>query len=323
MPLQGIAGQLTQIKHESRMLKLILKILITIAILVVIAYKIDLSTVFDVVRNMSPQFLIYALVLQLMSAALASYRWYLIMRRLKFGQGPLFYLKSYLKGSFFNQALPGGIGGDAYRVLECAALGNGKKAAFYGVLLDRILGLIGILLLNLIANIAHPGLLPPAIFHLLNVIALGGIAGVIVFAMLGKIDRFENYKLTRHMHEISADLRRVYHDPSAIALHSVISVLIHFVSMLAVYFIGIGVGLNYSLLTFLVLVPPVMLLTIAPISLAGWGVREGGMIGLFLLIGANQALVLSMSVLYGLVLLAASLPGLYLFLTNRTKSETK
>ena len=305
------------------MLKLIVKILITVAILALIARSIDLTTVFNVVRNMSPQYLLYALVMQLLSAALASYRWYLIMRRLQFGQGPLFYLKSYLKGSFFNQALPGGIGGDAYRVLECAALGNGKKAAFYGVLLDRILGLIGILLLNLLANIAHPGLLPAPIFHLLNAIALGGIAAVIVFAMLGKIDRFAGYKLTRHMHEISADLRRVYHDPSAIALHSVISVLIHFVSMLAVYFIGIGVGLNYSLLTFLVLVPPVMLLTIAPISLAGWGVREGGMIGLFLLIGADKALVLSMSVLYGLVLLAASLPGLYLFLMYRPKSEQK
>ena len=305
------------------MIKLTIKILITIAILAVIAYKIDLSTVFEVVRNMSPQFLIYALALQLMSASLASYRWYLIMRRLQFGQGPMFYLKSYLKGSFFNQALPGGIGGDAYRILECASLGKGKKAAFYGVLLDRILGLIGILLLNLIANIAHPGLLPPAIFHLLNVLALGGIAAVIMFAMLGKVKRFAGYKLTRHLHEISADLRRVYHEPRAIALHSVISVLIHFISMLAVYFIGIGVGLNYTLLTFLVLVPPVMLLTIAPISLAGWGVREGGMIGLFLLIGANQALVLSMSVLYGLVLLAASLPGLYLFLINRTKSEKK
>lgn len=305
------------------MLKLIIKILITAAILALIARSIDLSSVFSVVRNMPPEYLIFALVMQLLSAALASYRWYLIMRRLKFGQGPLFYLKSYLKGSFFNQALPGGIGGDAYRVLECSRMGNGKKAAFYGVLLDRILGLIGLLLLNLIANIAYPNLLPVAIFHILNAIALGGIVAVIVFALVGKIDRFAEFKFTRHLHEISADMRRVYHDQRAILLHSVISILIHFISMLAVYFIGMGVGLHYDLLTFLVLVPPVMLLTIAPISLAGWGVREGGMIGLFLLIGADKTLVLSMSVLYGLILLAASLPGLYLFLMNRTKSEAK
>jgi uncharacterized protein (TIRG00374 family) len=301
------------------MLKLIVKILITLAILFVIARNIDLAAVLNVVRGMQTKYLLLALLMQLLSAAIASYRWYLIMQRLNFKQGPMFFLQSYLKGSFFNQALPGGIGGDAYRVLECSKLQNSRKPAFYGVLLDRILGLIGILLLNLIANIAYPDLLPAPIFHLLNVIALGGIAAVIVFAMLGKIDRFATYKFTRHLHEISADLRRVYHDPKAIALHSVISVLIHFVSMLAVYFLGIGVGLNYGLLTFLVLVPPVMLLTIAPISLAGWGVREGGMIGLFMLVGADKTLVLSMSVLYGLILIAASLPGLYLFLMSRHK----
>jgi uncharacterized protein (TIRG00374 family) len=301
------------------MLKLIVKILITLAILFVIARNIDLAAVLNVVRGMQTKYLLLALLMQLLSAAIASYRWYLIMQRLNFKQGPMFFLQSYLKGSFFNQALPGGIGGDAYRVLECSKLQNSRKPAFYGVLLDRILGLIGILLLNLIANIAYPDLLPAPIFHLLNVIALGGITAVIVFAMLGKIDRFATYKFTRHLHEISADLRRVYHDPKAIALHSVISVLIHFVSMLAVYFLGIGVGLNYGLLTFLVLVPPVMLLTIAPISLAGWGVREGGMIGLFMLVGADKTLVLSMSVLYGLILIAASLPGLYLFLMSRHK----
>lgn len=305
------------------MIKLIVKILISVAILILIARAIDLTAVFSVVRSMQTEYLLLALVMQLLSAALASYRWYLIMRRLNFQQGPVFFLKSYLKGSFFNQALPGGIGGDAYRVLESAGLGNGKKAAFYGVLLDRLLGLIGLLLLNLLANMAYPDLLPAAVFHLLNAIALGGIAAVIAFAMLGKVERFANFKFTRHLHEISADMRRVYHDPRAILLHSVISVLIHFISMLAVYFIGTGVGLNYGLLTFLVLVPPVMLLTIVPISLAGWGVREGGMIGLFLLIGADKTLVLSMSVLYGLVLLAASLPGLYLFLMSRTKSEPK
>lgn len=305
------------------MLKLSLKILITVAILFIIARSIDLATVLGVVQNMQPKYLILALAMQLISATLASYRWYLIMQRLKFGLGPLFYLKCYLKGCFFNQALPGGIGGDAYRVLECASLGNGKKAAFYGVLLDRILGLVGLLLLNLLANLAYPDLLPTAIFHILNLISLGGIAAVILFAMLGKIDKLAKLKFTRHLHEISADMRRVYHDPKAIGLHSLLSILIHLVSMLAIYFIGTGVGLNYGLLTFLVLVPPVILLTIAPISLAGWGVREGGMIGLFLLIGADKTLVLSMSVLYGLVLLAASLPGLYLFLLSRQKSEPK
>lgn len=306
-----------------RMFKLIVKIVVSLALLVLIVRHIDVQSVVAVVRAMRPEYLLLALAAQLLSAWIASWRWYQIMRRLKFTQGPLFYFKSYLKGTFFNQALPGGIGGDAYRVVETASLGQGKKEAFYGVLLDRVLGLIGLMLLNLLANWADPDLLPRAVFHILNLISLGGISAVVVFALLGKVPHFAEFKFTRHLHELSAAMRAVYRDGHAIFLHSLVSVLIHFVSMVAIYFIGVGVGLDYSLLTFLVLVPPVMMLTIAPISLAGWGVRESGMIGLFLLIGADKAKVLSMSVLYGLILLAASLPGLYLFLMNRHKSESK
>ena len=115
---------------RSRMIKLSIKILISVAILILIARAIDLTAVYSVVRSMQVKYLFLALLMQMLSAALASYRWYLIMRRLKFEQGPMFYLKSYLKGTFFNQALPGGIGGDAYRVLESAGLGKGKKSGF-------------------------------------------------------------------------------------------------------------------------------------------------------------------------------------------------
>jgi len=66
----------------------------------------------------------------------------------------------------------------------------------------------------------------------------------------------------------------------------------------------------------MVIVPPVILLTLVPVSLAGWGVREGAMIGLFTLIGASKAAVLSMSLLYGMVLVLTSLPGFYVYLTN-------
>ena len=54
-----------------------------------------------------------------------------------------------------------------------------------------------------------------------------------------------------------------------------------------------------------------------PISLAGWGVREGGMIGLFTLLGADLTLVLSMSIIYGLILIITSLPGLAIYLSGK------
>ena len=63
--------------------------------------------------------------------------------------------------------------------------------------------------------------------------------------------------------------------------------------------------------------PPALVLTVIPISVAGWGVREGALIGLFSLIGADKTAVLMMSLLYGLTLIIVSLPGLVTYLKGR------
>ncbi len=96
-----------------------------------------------------------------------------------------------------------------------------------------------------------------------------------------------------------------------------LSIVIHILSMINIFLIGRSVGLDYDFVTFTIIVPPVILLTLVPISLAGWGVREGAMIGLFTLIGADKSIVLSMSILYGIILVVASLPGLYVYLHGK------
>ncbi|MGB5685327.1 MAG: lysylphosphatidylglycerol synthase domain-containing protein [Candidatus Electrothrix sp.] len=83
------------------------------------------------------------------------------------------------------------------------------------------------------------------------------------------------------------------------------------------FLLGQGVGLDFSLQVYLVMVPPVILLTLLPISLAGWGIREGAMIAFFLLIGAEKSRILTLSLLYGFVSLIASLPGFVIFLRRK------
>jgi hypothetical protein len=67
------------------------------------------------------------------------------------------------------------------------------------------------------------------------------------------------------------------------------------------------------------IVPPALVLTVIPISIAGWGVREGALVGLFSLIGADRTVVLMMSVMYGILLILVSLPGLVVFLRGRRR----
>ncbi len=298
---------------------LLVRLVVTVAIFALIFRSVDFEGVSQSLRGMVPRLLLLGLVFQLLSTLLAAYRWHRVMRPLGFGGDFNFYLRSYFKGSFFNQGLPTSIGGDAVRVLDVSRLGHRKREAFYGVAVDRILGLAGLLLLNLIANAINPGLLPEGIFWLINGIAAAGLLGVVALYLFHYLRWPLAWKPTRLFHHISRHMAGALHSPREALIQTGLSLAVHLLSMMAIFLIGRAVMVEYDLLTFLIVVPPVILFTLVPISLAGWGVREGAMIGLFTLIGAEQAAVLSMSILYGIVLIVSSLPGFLVYFGGRQR----
>jgi len=309
------------------LIKLIARILITALLFYLIFRSVDMKGVLEELKSIDAAFLALALLFQLLSTLVASYRWYLIMHLLGFGQTLYYYVGSYFKGTFFNQALPTSIGGDAVRVLDAGKIGKGHKEAFYGVFIDRVIGLSGLMLLNLIALIASPDLLPSGIQMLIGLIAVAGIVGVGVLLMLRHLQWLTRYKVTRMFHHISGRLALVFHTIRSTAAQTGLSLVIHFLTMASVFSVGKSLGMELPFLTFLVLVPPALLLTVIPVSLAGWGVRESAMIGLFLLLKSGvpeKTTVLSMSLVYGLLLIVVSIPGLYFYVTgHRHRDEIK
>ena len=281
----------------------------------------DQQRLLETLQNINYGLLIPAIALQIVSTLVASYRWFLIMRTLNFGQSFFFYVGSYFKGTFFNQALPTSIGGDAVRILDAGTLGHGHKEAFYGVFIDRVIGLSGLMILNLIAISISPDLrqlLPDGFQWVIILIASGGVIGVVVLLLLRHLHWLTRHKITRVFHHISIRMNRVYRTPKSAIVQTVLSLLIHLLTLSSVFLIARSLGLDLPFLTFLVLVPPALLLTIVPVSLAGWGVRESAMIWLFKTVNNEPTLILAMSMLYGLLLIVAALPGLYFYITGHT-----
>ena len=83
-----------------------------------------------------------------------------------------------------------------------------------------------------------------------------------------------------------------------------------------------GLDLEVTFLDCLVLVPPVLLIMTIPISIGGWGVREGAMVALFGLIGVPGHGALALSVMFGLVGIAVAVPGGIVWLISRDSGET-
>lgn len=297
----------------------LIKLGLSLLIIVLIINQFDAQTIWQNILGASPGLLVAALIMQLLSQSVAAYRWSLIMRLLQFKHPFSFYLKSYFKGSLFNQILPTSVGGDAYRVAEVAANGGLAKEAVYGVFIDRVVGLVGLLLLNLSANLFEDKLLPEPVFWSINLILVGALAGLVVLMGLHRILWLKKYKLTRFFFQLSERFRLIYSTRQRIGQQILLSVIIHLFSLLALFGIGHSLGINLSLSIYMVLIPPAILLTLLPISFAGWGVREGALVSLFMLIGANENQVLAMSFLYGIILMISALPGLYFYLTSPHK----
>jgi glycosyltransferase 2 family protein len=299
--------------------KYAVRVLISTLLLVFIFQNMDPDNTALALNKLALSHLFSALALQLASNSVAALRWHLIMQRLGLLAPFTVYLKSYFKGCFFNQGLPTSIGGDGLRILDCTRIGASTEEAFFGVFIDRIVGLAGLLLLNLVALLSSPDLIPKTVYWPLLLLLMGLSFGLWLLFFLRKFSWFQAGKQLAFLGRLSERYVQVYSSFASISLQLALSVFTHLLSIWAFFMLGQGLGLDFPLYVYLVLVPPVILLTILPLSLAGWGIREGALIGLFLLIGAEQSKVLTLSILYGLTALVASLPGLLVYLTQKHK----
>ncbi len=306
--------------YNNNLIKFLLRAIITIAILTLIVRSIDTAQVWNVLKQTRLDFLAVALFLQFGSTAVSAYRWQMIMCNLNFGQTFTFYRRSYFKGMFFNQGLPTSIGGDAIKVLDVASHGFRKRDALYGVMVDRIVGLGALMSLTLIAYLVSPNLLPVQVHRPILLLIATSSAGFVAIFFLSHLKWLERNPKLEILSITSTRLRQAFASHRFQIIMA--SLIIPLLAMLGFFATGWALGLRYSLMTYFAIVPPAIVLTIIPISIAGWGVREGALVGLFSLIGANKTAVLMMSMLYGLTLIVVSLPGLVTYLKGRQHKST-
>jgi uncharacterized membrane protein YbhN (UPF0104 family) len=82
----------------------------------------------------------------------------------------------------------------------------------------------------------------------------------------------------------------------------------------AIFVLSRSVGIDVAFVQFMILLPPVILATILPISIGGWGMRETAMVFTLSLVGVEPERAFALSILVGILTLVMSLPGGVLWL---------
>ena len=126
------------------------KLLVSVVLLFYLFYFVlDLSNLILTVKNTDPGYISLAFLSLIMILLSASYRWKYVIsiqnRKISF----ISCTREYLIGAFFNNFMPGSIGGDLVRIVGASKEIGSKEIAFSSVLVERVIGLISMVAIGL------------------------------------------------------------------------------------------------------------------------------------------------------------------------------
>ena len=182
-----------------------------------------------------------------------------------------------LVGYFFNQTLLSSVGGDGVRMWYSYRAGLPGAVAVAGVLLDRAMQYVAHMLLVAAGLPVIFSMVPDWRVHAVVLLLLAGSAvAFAVAAILDKLPRFLQRLLPiSAILPFSTGLRDILGSPSSFLQTVALGLANQIGGFTVVVLLAFGLGLSITLLQCLVVVPIALLMTALPLSVGGWGVREG------------------------------------------------
>ena len=266
----------------------------------------------DVLRSLisaSPGWLAAAVALLTLQTVLSAIRWKITAARLGIHLGTGEALREYYLAQAVNVSVPGGVVGDVARaVRSCGAAG--MLAASQAVLLERLAGQAGLFVVTAATfalTLAWPGGVdwPAWLIAPVGIFVASGLCLPVIACAALRIRGRMGQALSGFWRAIMQSLLA----RSVIVPQIAISLATTLCNLAAFAFCAIAVGHGLSPVAIAAFGPLILLMMLVPVTISGWGLREGAAVVLFPLAGSTASGGLAASVAFGLMLIAASLPG--------------
>ena len=269
-------------------------------------------------RHASLELLAATFVVMLATNLALGLRWHLILSAATPSPGPAALAKLVFVGLFFNQVLPTGIGGDVVRAWRCHKLGIPLGSAVRSILLDRAWGYTVLVLLYAAALPSLLRALPDPRERLgVAVVFAAAAAALVALVLLDRLPRpLLRLRLIGPLVELAREARALLRQPGRCSAVLALSFVTIGLTVVAFKLVGDGIGSSVPFAVWAMVVPPVTLIQLLPVSLAGWGVRETALVVALGAFGVQAEAALAMSILMGLLTLAIGLPGALIWLSG-------
>ncbi len=289
----------------------IVKGAVTVGLIGVLAKNIDIGRMFDHLKETDLWLFLTGMAVMTIQAVLAAWRWKLVLHFKRVAIEFPKLVRFLWLGLFFNQVLPSTVGGDAVRAYSLVREGCSFGVASVAVLVDRVMGISGLILLTIITSPLSFKYLPDGAARsgVLLVVACA-LSGLVLLILLDRVaTHFLQWRFARGLTAMSREARYLLFGKGPGLQVLGLSMVIQLLSVVAIAILARAVRIDVAFDALVLVLPIATLLMTIPVSVAGWGVREGAMV-----IGLGYASVspepaMALSVLYGIMLLVVALPG--------------
>jgi uncharacterized protein (TIRG00374 family) len=308
------------------------KLVVSALLLTILFWRVDPPTVFRTLQALPLKVFLGCAALYTLGYLISTFRW----QRLLLAEGirlPLWRLTLvYFEAAFFNLFLPTLIGGDIVRGYTIYRITRGHNASIPSILVDRLSGFAALVAIALIAlGLAFRRLRDP----LVAVMILGVAASFSVVIAVLLHDRMKErasgllriVRLTRFQAKLQGmveALQRYRGHRRALGQAILLSLLLQALIVVTYYLIGAGLSLGVPIVYFFLYVPLITFVAMLPVSVAGLGVREGGVVYFFAKVGVDAATALTMSLIwFSLTLVVSGVGGLAFLLDTHAAKRAQ
>lgn len=318
-------------------LPLVLRAAVSLGLLAGLAAWLDAGAVVSRLASLRPSWVLAALAVSVVQVAVLAWRWSFTARRLAVDLPWSVAWREYYLSIFLNQVLPGGILGDVARAWRQARsqvrLHAPGGPAVRAVVFERLSAqmvmttVAGVSVLYLPVGAARgsrPVLLGAVLLAAAFVVALAvrarrrPAAGAAAESRAGRRRGFlqgwsgagrSRQATLGRFGRVLSEVGAAHLTPGAFAAQLGSAAVVVATYLTTFVLAARAVGVETPLPVLLPLVAPVLMSMLIPVTVAGWGLREGAAAVLWGAAGLTAADGVAVSVAYGLLVLAGSMPG--------------
>ncbi|HEY7818534.1 MAG TPA: lysylphosphatidylglycerol synthase transmembrane domain-containing protein [Vicinamibacteria bacterium] len=305
----GVPGALKRVS-------LLLRIAVSIGLIALMVAKLDTGNMLRFIRRADIALVAATLLAVLADRALMALRWMKLVEALGVEAPRSKLIKIFFLSTFFGSFLPSGVGGEAVRAISFSRLTSKGIESVASVAVDRLIGLLSMLLTGLFSLTVFYEVYPhPALLYLV----LGGSLLLLAFLgaalarplrawMVAKSGSGRS-RLAGWIQRGGDAMDRYREKPEVLLLVLAISIGVQLLRILQAYLLSEAMGLGTAAVYFLCFIPPILVLTMLPISVGGWGTANLAYVALFSRVGMDPDGAFALSVLILGLGVVGNLPG--------------